>query len=123
MGFSLGKVFNNVAHFAFHPSASLNKLGLNAINKGFQGFGLDLFGDKQQDFNNQIAKENNALQKDAFEFNKSMATNVFNTNKDIAYNGSQIKSADMAKAGLNPLAGVNSNIATNKPFWRLKTII
>lgn len=112
MGFSLGKSFNKVAQFALHPSAMLNKVGLDVVDKGLQGFGLDLFGNKQQDFNNQIAKENNSLQKDAFNFNKSMATDVYNTNKDIAYNGSQIKSADMAKAGLNPLAGVNSSPQT-----------
>ena len=112
MGFSFGKVFNNVSKFALHPSAALNTLGLNAIDKGLQGFGLDLFGNKQQDFNNQIAKENNSLQKEAFNFNKSMAIDTYNTNKDIAYNGSQIKSADMAKAGLNPLAGVNSSPQT-----------
>lgn len=112
MGFSLGKVFNKVSQFAFHPTAMLNKVGLDVVDKGLQGFGLDLFGNKQQSFNNQIAKENNSLQKDAFNFNKSMATDVYNTNKDIAYNGSQIKSADMAKAGLNPLAGVNSSPQT-----------
>lgn len=112
MGFSFGKTFNKVAQFAFHPAAALNKVGLDFVDKGLQNFGLDLFGNKQQDLNNQIAKENNSLQKDAFNFNKSMATDVYNTNKDIAYNGSQIKSADMAKAGLNPLAGVNSSPQT-----------
>ena len=112
MGFSFGKVFNEVSKFVFHPSAALNKFGLDIADKGLRGFGLDLFGNKQQDFNNQIAKENNALQKEAFNFNKSMATNTYNINKDIAYNGSQIKSADMAKAGLNPLAGVNSSPQT-----------
>ena len=112
MGFSLGKVFNKVSQFAFHPSAALNKIGLDVVDKGLQGFGLDLFGNKQQDINNQIARENNALQKDAFNFNKSMSTNVYNLNKDVVYNGSQIKSADMAKAGLNPLAGVNSSPQT-----------
>lgn len=112
MGFSLGKVFNNVSKFVFHPSAMLNKTLFDVADKGLQGFGLDLFGNKQQDINNQIAKENNSLQKEAFNFNKSMATNTYNINKDIAYNGSQIKSADMAKAGLNPLAGVNSSPST-----------
>ena len=112
MGFSLGKVFNKVSQFVLHPSAALNKVGLDVVDKGLQGFGLDLFGNEQQKFNNQIAKENNSLQKDAFNFNKSMATNVYEVNKDIAYNGSQIKSADMAKAGLNPLAGVNSSPQT-----------
>lgn len=112
MGFSLGKTFNKVAQFAFHPSATLNKFGLDFVDKGLQGFGLDLFGNKQQDFNNRIAEENNALQKDAFNFNKSMATKTYSINKDVVYNGSQIKSADMAKAGLNPLAGVNSSPQT-----------
>lgn len=104
--------FNKVSEFVFHPVATSNKLGLDFIDKGLQGFGLDLFGNKQQDFNNQIAKENNSLQKEAFNFNKNMASNTFKVNKDIAYNGSQIKSADMAKAGLNPLAGVNSSPST-----------
>ena len=108
MGFLLSKGFNKVSQFAFHPSGFLNKIGLDVVDKGLRGFGLDLFGNKQQDFNNQIAKENNALQKDAFNFNKSMAIDTYKINKDIAYNGSQIKSADMAKAGLNPLAGVEA---------------
>lgn len=112
MGFSLGRVFNKVSKFAFHPTAALNEVGLDIIDKGLQDFGLDLFGNKQQDINNQIAKENNQLQKNAFEFNKSMATKTYNINKDVVYNGSQIKSADMAKAGLNPLAGVNSSPST-----------
>ena len=104
--------FNKVFEFAFHPMGAANKFGLDFINKGLQGFGLDLFGDKQQEINNQIAKENNQLQKNAFDFNKSMATKTYNINKDVVYNGSQIKSADMAKAGLNPLAGVNSSPST-----------
>ena len=104
--------FNNVSRFVFHPSAMLNKIGLDFVDKGLQGFGLDLFGNKQQDINNQIAKENNQLQRDAFDFNKSMATKTYSINKDAVYNGSQVKSADMAKAGLNPLAGVNSSPST-----------
>ena len=112
MGFSLSKTFNKVARFVVHPSAALNKFGFDLFDKGLQDFGFDLFGNKQQDINNEIAKENNTLQKDAFNFNKSMATNVYKINKDIAYNGSQIKSSDMAKAGLNPLAGVNSSPQT-----------
>lgn len=104
--------FNKVSKFVFHPMGSANKLGLDIIDKGLQGFGLDLFGNKQQEINNNIAKENNQLQKKAFDFNKSMATKTYNINKDVTYNGSQIKSADMAKAGLNPLAGVNSSPST-----------
>lgn len=104
--------FNEVSKFVLHPMGAANKLGLDIIDKGLQGFGLDLFGNKQQDINNQIAKENNQLQKYAFDFNKSMATKTYNVNKDVVYNGSQIKSADMAKAGLNPLAGVNSSPST-----------
>lgn len=104
--------FNKVEKFAFHPGAMLNKVGLDVIDKGLQGFGLDLFGNKQQEINNNIAKENNQLQRDAFNFNESMASKTFKINKDVAYNGSQIKSADMAKAGLNPLAGVNSSPST-----------
>lgn len=104
--------FNKVSKFAFHPMGFVNKLGLDVIDKGLQGFGLDLFGNKQQEINNDIAKENNQLQRNAFEFNKSMATKTYKINKDVVYNGSQIKSADMAKAGLNPLAGVNSSPST-----------
>ena len=112
MGFSLGKVFNKVATFAIHPSASLNKFLFDSADKGLQKFGVDLFGNKQQQINNDIAKENNQLQRDSYDFNKDLASKTFEVNKDIAYNGSQIKSADMAKAGLNPLAGVNSSPAT-----------
>lgn len=105
----MGSWFNKVAKFVVHPAAALNKVGLDFVDKGLRGFGLDLFGNKQQQFNNDIAQENNQLQQQAFEFNKDMASSTFKTNKDLAYNGSQIKSADMAKAGLNPLAGVNSS--------------
>lgn len=104
--------FNKVSKFVFHPMGAANKLGLDVIDKGLQGFGLDLFGNKQQEINNQIAKENNQLQRDAFEFNKDVSRKTYNINKDVVYNGSQIKSADMAKAGLNPLAGVNSSPST-----------
>ena len=108
----MGNWFNKVSKFVFHPSASLNKLGLDFIDKGLQGFGVDLFGNKQQEINNDIAYENNQLQRDSYEFNKNMASKTFEINKDVVYNGSQIKSADMAKAGLNPLAGVNSSPST-----------
>ena len=76
MGFSFGKVFNEVSKFVFHPSAALNKFGLDIADKGLRGFGLDLFGNKQQDFNNQIAKENNALQKEEQHLKRYVNTKV-----------------------------------------------
>lgn len=85
---------------------------LDLLDKGLQRYGGDIFGNKQQEINNKIAAENNQLQKDSFKFNKNLASQTFAINRDIAYNGSQIKSADMAKAGLNPLAGVNSSPST-----------
>ena len=88
---------------------NLNMDALGFADKQLQKYGLDLFGNGQQDKNNQIAEENNALQKEAFEYNKQLSTDTYNTNKDLAYNSQQIRSADMAKAGLNPLAGVNSS--------------
>ena len=85
---------------------------LDLLDKGLQRYGGDIFGNKQQKINNDIAYENNQLQRDSYNFNKDMAEKTFAINKDVTYNGSQIKSADMAKAGLNPLAGVNSSPAT-----------
>lgn len=107
--------FNSIKKYVSNPVTWLTggaNIQLDLFDKGAQHFGSDLFGNKQQELNNEIARENNALQNNAFNFNKSMATDVYKTNKDIAYNGSQIKSADMAKAGLNPLAGVNSSPQT-----------
>lgn len=115
MGFSLSKAFNSVKKYASNPMTWLtggSNIGFDLLDKGASKAGLDLFGSGQQKINNQIAQENNQLQKEAFEFNKQLSTDTYNTNKDIAYNGSQIKSADMAKAGLNPLAGVNSSPQT-----------
>lgn len=85
---------------------------LDLLDKGLQHYGVDAFGNKQQEINNDIARENNQLQRDSFNFNKNMAEKTFAINKDVTYNGSQIKSADMAKAGLNPLAGVNTSPST-----------
>ena len=107
--------FNTVKKFASNPLTWLSggaNAQLDLVDKGLQRFGGDLFGNKQQQVNNDIAKENNQLQRDSYNFNKNMASETFKINKDIAYNGSQIKSNDMAKAGLNPLAGVNSSPAT-----------
>lgn len=107
--------FNSVKKFVSNPVTWLTggaNLQFDLLDKGLQRFGTDLFGTKQQEFNNDIARENNQLQKDSYDFNKNLASETFKVNKDIAYNGSQIKSADMAKAGLNPLAGVNSSPST-----------
>ena len=38
---------------------------LDLLDKGAQHFGADIFGNKQQEFNNEIAEENNNLQKDS----------------------------------------------------------
>lgn len=108
-------LFNSVKKFASNPTTWLTggaNIQLDLLDKGARRFGLDLFGNKQQEINNDIARENNQLQKDSYEFNKDLASNTFDVNKDVTYNGSQIKSADMAKAGLNPLAGVNSSPST-----------
>lgn len=107
--------FNSVKKFASNPLTWLTggaNVQLDLADKGLQRYGVDLFGNRQQEFNNEIARENNQLQKDSYNFNKNMASETFKINKDVTYNGSQIKSADMAKAGLNPLAGVNSSPAT-----------
>ena len=48
MGFSLGKVFNKVSGFVFHPTAFLNKFLFDATDKGLQKIGVDLFGSKLQ---------------------------------------------------------------------------
>lgn len=107
--------FNSVKKYITNPTTWLTgglNVGLDLLDKTGQRFGADLFGNKQQQINNDIANENNQLQRDSYGFNKKMAEETFKVNKDIAYNGSQIKSADMAKAGLNPLAGVNSSPAT-----------
>lgn len=107
--------FNAVKKFVSNPTTWLTggaNIQLDLLDKGLQRFGGDLFGNKQQQINNDIAKENNQLQRDSYNFNKDMASETFKINKDVVYNGSQIKSSDMAKAGLNPLAGVNSSPAT-----------
>lgn len=104
--------FNAVKKYVTDPMTWITSgvsLQTDLLDKGLQRYGGDIFGNKQQEFNNDIAKENNQLQKDSYEFNKDLASKTFDINKDIAYNGSQIKSADMAKAGLNPLAGVNTS--------------
>lgn len=107
--------FNSVKKFVSNPVTWLTggaNLQLDLFDKASQRFGADLFGNKQQEINNKIANENNQLQRDSYNFNKDMASQAFKINKDVVYNGSQIKSADMAKAGLNPLAGVNSSPST-----------
>lgn len=107
--------FNNVKKYALNPTTWITGgvlPQLDLLDKGLQHSGADLFGNKQQKINNDIARENNQLQQDSYNFNKNMAEQTFAVNKDVIYNGSQIKSADMAKAGLNPLAGVNSSPAT-----------
>lgn len=107
--------FNAVKKYVTNPltwaTGGIN-VAADLLDKGLQRHGGDLFGNKQQQFNNDIALKNNQLQEDAFNFNKDMASEVLKVNKDVVYNGSQIKSADMAKAGLNPLAGVNSSPTT-----------
>lgn len=105
----------SIKKFASDPMTWISggtNVQLDLLDRGLQRYGVDLFGNKQQEINNQIAEENNQLQKDSYNFNKDLATKTFNINKDVTYNGSQIKSADMAKAGLNPLAGVNSSPST-----------
>ncbi|UXR08095.1 hypothetical protein [Bacteriophage N118_L5885_C67.5] len=112
---SISKSFNAVKKYASDPMTCITggvSPQLDLLEKGLQRYGADIFGNKQQEFNNSIANENNQLQKDSYNFNKNMAEKTFAINKDVTYNGSQIKSADMAKAGLNPLAGVNSSPAT-----------
>ena len=114
MGFisSLKSGFNTVKRYVSNPTTWLtggSNISFDYFDKGLSKGGLDLFGSGQQKMNNQIAQENNQLQRDAYEFNKNLSTDTFDINKDIAYNGSQIKSADMAKAGLNPLAGINQS--------------
>lgn len=107
--------FNSVKKYVTNPTTWLTgglNVGLDLLDKTGQHFGTDLFGTKQQQINNDIANKNNQLQSDSYNFNKDMAKKAFEVNKDVVYNGSQIKSADMAKAGLNPLAGVNSSPAT-----------
>lgn len=107
--------FNAVKKYVTNPMTWLTggaSAQLDLLDKGLQRYGGDIFGNKQQEFNNNIANENNQLQKDSYNFNKNMAEKTFAINKDVTYNGSQIKSADMAKAGLNPLAGVNSSPST-----------
>lgn len=107
--------FNTVKKYVTNPMTWLTggaSAQLDLLDKGLQRYGGDLFGNKQQKFNNDIASENNQLQKDSYDFNKDMAEKTFELNKDVTYNGSQIKSTDMAKAGLNPLAGVNTSPAT-----------
>lgn len=109
------KAFNTVKKYALDPLTWITggvSPQLDLLDKGLRRYGVDVFGNKQQEINNKIANENNQLQKDSFAFNKKLASQTFALNKDIAYNGSQIKSADMAKAGLNPLAGVNSSPST-----------
>lgn len=112
MGFN---PFNTVKKYVTNPMTWLTggaSAQLDFLDKGLQRYGGDLFGNKQQGFNNDISNENNQLQKDSYIFNKDMAEKTFKINKDVTYNGSQIKSTDMAKAGLNPLAGVNTSPAT-----------
>lgn len=107
--------FNSVKKFVSNPMTWISggtNVQLDLLDKGLQRYGVDLFGNKQQEINNEIAEKNNQLQMDSYNFNKDMAEKTFAVNKDVTYNGSQIKSADMAKAGLNPLAGVNSSPAT-----------
>ena len=87
-------------------------LQFDLLDKTLQRYGGDIFGNKQQEINNDIAKDNNLLQKNTYNFNKDLATKTYELNKDVIYNGSQIKSSDMAKAGLNPLAGVNTSPST-----------
>nr|DAH73135.1 MAG TPA: hypothetical protein [Microviridae sp.] len=107
--------FNAVKKYVSNPMTWLTggtNVQLDLADKGLRRFGVDIFGNKQQEFNNNIAQENNQLQKDSYNFNKNLASETLNINKDVTYNGSQIKSADMAKAGLNPLAGVNASPST-----------
>lgn len=94
------------------PGFNANMEFLGSADNQLQKYGLDLFGNGQQEKNNKIAEENNQLQREAFEFNKNLSTDTYDTNKDLAYNAQQVRSADMAKAGLNPLAGVNSSPAS-----------
>lgn len=122
----LKSAFNNVKKFTKEATSFAKKqlsdptfwvtggasAQLDLLDKGAQHLGADIFGSKQQEFNNSVAEENNNLQKGSYNFNKDLATKTFKVNKDVVYNGAQIKSADMAKAGLNPLAGVNSSPST-----------
>ena len=99
---------SDIGKAVFHPSAFINDKLFKSSDKFLQNFGLDLFNNAAQEKQYQIAEENNQLQREAFSFNKDLAANSYETNKDLAYNSQQIRSADMAKAGLNPLAGVNT---------------